>query len=285
MAGVLPTDAHGSAEARTGLPDAVRLAGGTLTAMPVPAPRFVTRRVAGAAMLLAPAAALPVALLAAGALLAGDLVRLPPFACAALAVGVLAAATRGLHVDGLADTADGLASGYDRERALTIMRSGDVGPAGVATTVLVLLVQVGCLAALASMGGRPGAARQSWSSAGQLVVVVALAVLLSRCVLPLACARGVPSARASGLGATVAGCVPRSLGAIPLVVVAGLGCPLLAWADLAWWRAPLAGLAAAVVTAGVVVRCTRRLGGITGDVLGACVELSFAAALLALAAA
>jgi adenosylcobinamide-GDP ribazoletransferase len=44
-------------------------------------------------------------------------------------------------------------------------------------------------------------------------------------------------------------------------------------------------VAAVVVTAGVVVRCTRRLGGITGDVLGACVELSFAAALLALAAA
>jgi adenosylcobinamide-GDP ribazoletransferase len=57
---------------------------------------------------------------------------------------------------------------------------------------------------------------------------------------------------------------------------------VLAWAGLPWWRAPVAGLAAVVVTAGVVVRCTRRLGGITGDVLGACVELSFAAALLAL---
>jgi len=46
----------------------------------------------------------------------------------------------------------------------------------------------------------------------------------------------------------------------------------------------LAGLAAVMVTAAVVVRCTRRLGGITGDVLGACVELSFTAALLVLAA-
>lgn len=284
MAGVMPVDPGGRAEARSGLPDALRLAVGTLTAVPVPAPRRVTRRVAGSAMLLAPVAALPIALLAAGALLAGDLVHLPQLACAALAVGVLAAATRGLHIDGLADTADGLASGYDRERTLTIMRSGDVGPAGVATTVLVLLVQVGCLAALAATTGGPGAARHGWSGAGQLVVVVALAVLLSRCVLPLACAGGVPSARASGLGAAVAGSVPRSLAAVPLAVVAGLGCPLLAWAGLSWWRAPLAGLAAVVVTAGVVVRCTRRLGGITGDVLGACVELSFTAALLTLAA-
>jgi adenosylcobinamide-GDP ribazoletransferase len=71
---------------------------------------------------------------------------------------------------------------------------------------------------------------------------------------------------------------------VPVVAVAGLGALVLAWAGLPWWRAPLAGLVAVVVTAGVVVRCTRRLGGITGDVLGACVELSFTAALLTLAA-
>jgi adenosylcobinamide-GDP ribazoletransferase len=235
-------------------------------------------------MLLAPVAALPLALLAAAALLAGDLVGLPPVASAALAVGLLALGTRGLHLDGLADTADGLASSYDRERALSVMRSGDVGPAGVATTVLVLLVQVGCLAALASMSEGAGAAQQGWPSAGHLVVVAGVAVLLSRAVLPLACARGVPSARPSGLGATVAGSVARTAAAVPLIVVAGIGALLLAWAGLPWWRAPLAGLAAVVVTAAVVVRCTRRLGGITGDVLGACVELSFTAALLTLAA-
>ena len=116
------------------------------------------------------------------------------------------------------------------------------------------------------------------------MVVVTLAVLLSRCLLPLACVRGVPSARPSGLGATVAGSVARTAAAVPLLVVAGIGAPVLAWAGLPWWRAPLAGLAAVMVTAAVVVRCTRRLGGITGDVLGACVELSFTAALLVLAA-
>jgi adenosylcobinamide-GDP ribazoletransferase len=227
--------------------------------------------------------ALPLALLTAAVLLAGDLVGLPPVASAALAVGILALGTRGLHLDGLADTADGLTSSYDRERALTVMRSGDVGPAGVATTVLVLLVQVGCLAALASTSDGAGAARQG--CAGHLVVVAGVAVLLSRAVLPVACARGVPSARPSGLGATVAGSVARAPAAVPVLVVAGLGGLLLAWAGMPWWRAPLAGVAAVVVTAAVVVRCTRRLGGITGDVLGACVELSFTAALLTLTTA
>jgi adenosylcobinamide-GDP ribazoletransferase len=275
MTGVMPADAPADA-GRGGWPDAVRLAVGTLTVLPVPAPRVVTSREAGQAMLLAPVAALPLALLAAGALLAGDLVAIPPLACGALAVAVLALATRGLHLDGLADTADGLASGYDRERSLTIMRSGDSGPAAVVTVVLVLLVQVGCLAALLPAHG--------WRRSAQLVAAVALAVLLSRCVLPLACARGVGSARPSGLGATVAGSVRPLAAAVPVVVVAGAGALVLAWAGLPWWRAPVAGLAAVVVTAGVVVRCRRRLGGITGDVLGACVELSFAAALLALAA-
>ncbi|HET8616126.1 MAG TPA: adenosylcobinamide-GDP ribazoletransferase [Actinomycetales bacterium] len=267
--------------------DAVRLAVGTLTVVPVAPPRAVTPRVAGRAMLLAPVAALPLALLTTAVLLASDLARLPSLPGAALAVGVLALATRGLHLDGLADTADGLASGYDRERALSVMRSGDVGPAGVAATVLVLLVQVGCLTALLETAGgtapAPAAvvARDRWPG---VVAAVVLAVLLSRCVLPLACARRVPSARPSGLGATVAGSVPPAAAAVPLVVVAGLGALVLGWADAGWWRAPAAALAALVVTVVLVVRCTRRLGGITGDVLGACVELSFAATLLALAA-
>ena len=257
--------------------DGLRLALGTLTTMPVPAPRSLTRPVAARAMLLAPVAAVPLALLTAAVLAAADAARLPSIAAGAVAVGSLALASRGLHLDGLADTADGLASSYDRERALTVMRSGDVGPAGAATTVVVLLVQVACLASVS-------AAPSDGRGITRLATGVVVAVLLSRCVLPLACGRGVPSARTSGLGATVAGSVPRAVAAVPLLLIAGCGGMALAWAGLDWWRAPVAALAAVLVTSAVVVRCTRRLGGITGDVLGACVELSLGATLLVLAA-
>ncbi len=258
--------------------DGVRLAIGTLTVIPVRAPRAITLVAARTAMLLAPVAAVPLALLAAMVLVLGGAARLPDIAVGALVLAALALGTRGLHLDGLADTADGLAASYDRDRALSIMRSGDVGPAGVATTVLVLLVQAGCVASLVPSAPMLG----EGPVAGLLCV--ALAVLLSRSVLALACARGVPSARASGLGATVAGSVPRAAAVVPVVAVVGLGSLALVWADVPWWRAPVAALAALAVTASLVARCVRRIGGITGDVLGACVELSFAAALLALTA-
>jgi adenosylcobinamide-GDP ribazoletransferase len=267
-----------------GLLDAARLALGTLTVVPVRPPRAVTRQVAGRAMLLAPLAIVPLAVLACAVALAGGLLRLPGAAVGALVVGALALGTRGLHLDGLADTADGLASGYDRQRALTVMRSGDVGPAGAVTVVVTLLVQVSCLAALVPSlaPGTPVGADVASADTVRRLVAIALAVLLSRSALPLACARGVPSARASGLGATVAGSVARAAAVLPVVLVAAGGAVALAPAS--WWRAPAAALAVVLVTAAVVVRCTRRLGGVTGDVLGACVELSFAAALLVLVA-
>lgn len=271
-----------SSESPGGWRDRLRLAVGTLTVVRVRPPQQLTREVAGGAMLLAPVAAAPLAVAAAAVLVVGAATQLPAMAVGALVLGVLALGTRGLHIDGLADTADGLASSYDRERALSVMRTGDVGPAGVATTVLVLLVQVACLGTLTSSGR--GVDLASWVDASRPAAVVVVAALLSRSVLPLACARGVPSARRSGLGTTVAGTVSRAAAAVPIVTVAGLGALALIWADVAWWRAPVAALAALAVTAAVVLRCLRRIGGITGDVLGACVELSFAAALLALTA-
>ncbi len=179
-------------------------------------------------------------------------------------MAALALLTRGLHLDGLADTADGLGSGRPADGALGVMRKSDVGPFGVVTLVLVLLVQV---AALASVLPRPGGA----------VAVVAL-VAVSRLALPLACLRGVPAARQDGLGRLVAGSV-GPLGAGVAVAVAAL---VVALAVVAGAPAPTA-LAAVVglpCGAALVAHCVRRLGGVTGDVLGAAVETVLTAGLL-----
>jgi adenosylcobinamide-GDP ribazoletransferase len=131
--------------------DALRLAVGTLTRIPIRPPRLVDRPTAGRAMLLAPVTAVPPALVV---LLLHFAVtwRLPANAGAVLAVALTAWWSRGLHLDGLADTADGLASGYNRDRALEVMRRGDVGPIGVATVVLVVLLQVTTLGVLLPPG-------------------------------------------------------------------------------------------------------------------------------------
>ncbi|MGI8448525.1 MAG: adenosylcobinamide-GDP ribazoletransferase, partial [Streptosporangiaceae bacterium] len=111
---------------------------------------------------------------------------------AALAVILLALATGGLYLDGLADTADGLGSRRPADQALEIMRRSDAGPLGVATLVLVLLVQVCALASLPrGFNGFTGAA-------GLVLAAVTgrVAVVLST---------GSPLARPSGFGALVAG--------------------------------------------------------------------------------
>ena len=254
---------------RNRLPDSARLALGTFTVVPVPPPTSVGSAVAGRAMLLAPLAALVPALTAAVGFAVGSLV-LPPLVVGALTVGLLGLASRGLHIDGLADTADGLASGHDRARALAVMRAGNTGPAGSLTLVVVVLIQAASVAALPP----------SWRGA----MVLAAAVVVSRSVLTMCCATGVPSARASGLGAAVAGRV-RLPAAVALAVAAAVGAALiLVLAGLPWWRGPVAVLAAFAAAAVLLRRCVRRLGGVTGDVLGACVEVALTAALVVLAA-
>lgn len=251
--------------------DGVRLVLGTFTALPVPPPSRVDRSRAGLAMTLAPAAAvLPGT---AAALTAALAVRtgLGSLTAAALAIGVLALTTRGLHLDGLADTADGLASSYDRERALAVMRRGNTGPTGAAALVLVLAVQLAALAdALHTVGP----------------VAVLAAAVAGRTTPAVLCARGIPSARPDGLGAAVAGSVPRWAAAATGLLAAALVTALVT--GLGQGR-PLPGVLAVVIAlvaaALVASRAVSRFGGITGDVLGACVEAGTAAALVVLAAA
>jgi len=241
----------------------LRLAVTLLTAIPLKfsgAGRPPSRRDAGAAMTWAPLVGLLLGALAAGVLeLAARAGHTGPLLAAVLAVAALALLTRGLHLDGLADLADGLGSGQPAERALAIMKRSDVGPFGVVTLVLTLGVQVAALAQAQSLGlGLP--ALFGAATAGRLAVT-------------WACRRGVPAARGSGLGALVAGTVH------PAVPVALSVATLAA----AYTFRIVVG---AAVTAGLVVSfalcalAVRRLGGITGDVLGALVEITTAVCLL-----
>jgi adenosylcobinamide-GDP ribazoletransferase len=245
--------------------DAIRLSVGTLTAIPVPPPRRVDRRVAGAAMAMAPLAVLPLALGVLAVSAGGALVGAPPLVLAAVAVVVLVLGTRAIHLDGLADTADGLSSGDDRRRALEVMRRSDIGPSGVAAVTLVLLLDVAALTTLLA----------TWRGGA----LAGVAVLSSRSLLAWACVRGVPSARSDGLGATVAGTVGASVLVVSAVAMAAFSAAAAALTGLAWWAGPTV-LVAAVVAGWVVVRrAVRRVGGVTGDVLGAVVEIGLAVAL------
>lgn len=246
------------------LADAGRLAVGTLTVLPVRAPHRVDRRVGGLAMALAPVAVLPLAAGVALTVWLGDLVRAPDLLVAVAVVSVLALGSGGLHLDGLADTADGLAVPGDRDRRLQVMRSGDVGPVGAATLLLVVLVQVAAVAEVVGRGDVAGAA-----------VTTALAVVVSRVAVTLACTRGVPAARGDGLGSAVAGSVAR-----PVAGLAVAAATAVAWA----WDGVhgVVGVAfAGAALAVVLLRARRRLGGVTGDVLGACVEVALAGYLVA----
>jgi adenosylcobinamide-GDP ribazoletransferase len=247
--------------------DGLRLAFGTLTAIPVPAPTRIDRRVAGRAMTLAPLSQLP---LVATLLLWGWVVRQAPVPGAVASAATLVAitlATRGMHLDGLADTADGLSASYERAKALDVMRRGNIGPSGVAAVVLVLLVDAGALSVLLTTGS--GAA------------LVALSLLASRQMLAWACSAGVPSARQEGLGATVAGTVKPTVVGLGFALLLGVSALVTAWSGPAWWTGPVAMGCAALGGVAVIRRATRRLGGITGDVLGAVIEVSFAVALTA----
>lgn len=253
------------------MPDSWRLAVGTLTRIPVPAPRTVDGPVAGRAMLLAPLVGLGLGLVV--GIPAQVLVNVsptPPFLAAVLAVAALAWLTRALHLDGLADTADALGSGRDPAGALEVARRSDIGPFGVVTVLLVIAVEVAALAALLESGAAGGS--------------LAVALVTGRLAITLACTRGVPAARPDGLGALVAGSVPR-LAAAVLVV----GWLALAGLSVARAHGPGAGLATAaavlgglVVGAGIVRTARRRLGGVTGDVLGAVTEVATASVLVIL---
>ncbi|MFC1416741.1 adenosylcobinamide-GDP ribazoletransferase [Streptacidiphilus cavernicola] len=264
---------------RAAAADGLRFAFGTLSVLPVRVRRW-DRPTAGRAMLCAPLVGAVLGLLA--ALLGGGLRWLHggPLLAAVAGVAALAALTRGLHLDGLADVADGLGSNKPPAAALAVMKASDIGPFGVLVLLLVLLTQVAALERAFACGLGPGCAG------------VVLAAVAGRAALLRGCLAGTPSARPDGLGATVAGTVrpgPGLLAALLLAAAAAGG----GWA-VGVLPAGGAGADGLRLAAGAVLalgcgagcaalllrHCVRRFGGITGDVLGAMVETSATAALV-----
>jgi adenosylcobinamide-GDP ribazoletransferase len=252
----------------------LRTALGMFTILPVRAAPEIGRDDAARAVLWLPVAGLLLAVPSAGVLLAveaGGHSATRQMLAAALAVGVLALLTGALHLDGLADTADGLGSRRPAGEALAIMRRSDIGPFGVAALLFTVVVQITALATVA-----PG-----WPDAAALAV----AVVTGRAAVVLATGPGSPAARPDGFGALVAGATTARA---RVTVAAAVLAVTAVTAAAGWgWYPALRGIIAVLagLCAGDLLRrlARRRLGGMTGDVFGAVVEVSCAAVLLALA--
>jgi adenosylcobinamide-GDP ribazoletransferase len=252
----------------------LRAALGLFTVIPVQAGPGIGRDDAARAVLWLPAVGALLAVPAGGVLLAvqaGGQATPRRLLAAALALGVLALLTGGLHLDGLADTVDGLGSRRTQDQALAIMRRSDVGPFGVAALLFVILIQV---TALATVSPR-------WPA----VAALAVAVVTGRVAVVLATGPGSPPARPDGFGALVAGATAgrarAAAGGALIAVVAVAGA--LGWG----WPGAVRGVAAAaagLLAADLLRRAAkRRLGGMTGDVFGALIEVSTTTVLLVLA--
>lgn len=185
-----------------------------------------------------------------------------PLAGPALAVLAMALVTGGLHLDGAADTVDGLAGGMDREEALAIMKDSRVGAFGALTVALDVLTRFALLASVAPAGRWP--ALIGSAVAGRSAVVWAAA--------RFPYARAVP-----GLGSPFARRVRRA----DLLSAAGLAAAVTgALAFLGGWRAPV-GLGLALFAGALASRAlNHRLGGLTGDTYGFINEVAELAALL-----
>lgn len=189
-------------------------------------------------------------------------VGLTPGVTAAATLAALALLTGALHEDGLADTADGLFGGWTKQRRLEIMKDSRIGSYGVLALLLVTLARWSALATIIGFGDH-------WSA-------LIAAGALSRAPMALIMAL-LPNARGSGLAHATG---------TPAVTVAGIGAGVaLAIALILTGGTALAMLAlTAAASAALALSAQRRIGGQTGDILGAAQQVSDAACLAALAA-
>ena len=231
---------------------------GLLSRLPLPA--LSGSRQAQAAWAY-PAAGLVVAGLGALIGLVAIGLGLPAPLCALLVLAVLVSATGAMHEDGLADMADGLWGGWSRAARLEIMRDSRIGTYGVIALCLSLAARWSALWLLYAVG--PGAA----------TATLLASAMLSRAAMPVLMAT-LPHARDDGLS--------RRVGAVPLVTAAiGAALALVAALLLTGAAALILALLTALTALGVASLARHKIGGQTGDILGACQQLCEIACLFA----
>jgi adenosylcobinamide-GDP ribazoletransferase len=194
---------------------------------------------------------------------------LEPLVAAMLAYALIAMTTGALHEDGLSDAADGLGATRDRDRALTIMRDSRIGSFGAAALILSYGLRASALAAIAVAIG----------PLSTLAIFLAIAAL-SRAAMVWHW-RVLPPARTDGLAVAMGG--PDGASALFSTVSAAAIAILMIGVAIGSLPALGATAAAAAATAAFSRYVRKRLGGQTGDTIGATQQLSEIAALLALA--
>jgi adenosylcobinamide-GDP ribazoletransferase len=233
-----------------------------LTLLPVRLRAAPSEEEVGRSLLFYPLVGLLIGTLLAALAMAMSAWGIPDLLGAALVLAAWSLITGGLHLDGLADSADAWAGGRgERERTLVIMKDPYCGPIGVTALVLALLAKFAALAALL-------ACDKGWG--------VALAPVLGRTALPLLFLT-TPYVRPSGLGTALSIRLHRKTTAAIVMVTVGAVIASLGWPGMI---AIVAGLSIFIPLRRMMVG---RLGGTTGDTAGALVELVEATTLIAVA--
>lgn len=208
-----------------------------------------------------PVAGLAAGLPACGIGWAGLNLGLPGYAAATLAIAAMIALTGAMHEDGLADTVDGLWGGFSPDRRLEIMKDSHIGTYGVLALILAQALRISAVTTLLT---------------GGVIAGLLAASVFSRAVMPMLM-WALPPARSSGLSHSVG--TPSGMSALgALVLGAGLSLVLLGGTTI------LPGLMAAVAALGVALVARAKIGGQTGDILGATQSVSEITFLLTLCA-
>ncbi len=236
-----------------------------MTVLPVPqrltpAP---TRASASRVIAAVPIAGVVVGIAVAAVAWVATSARLHGLLAGVAAVSASALLTRGMHLDALADCADGLGTYGSPERAREVMRQGTIGAFGAAALVLVLLAEVAAVATLADA--------RRWPA-------IAVAVAAARVAAVIGCRRGWAPANRDGFGALTADTQHPATVASWCVIACAAAVPATPWA----WQGPAAVAMALAIATLAMRHCVRRFAGASGDVFGLGIETATLVAMVGL---